>query len=115
MNFGGSDSSPAGLASRRLDARTTPIVTAIVVALTVVVLLLTILVAGLLRSHAEMLKAFNELGVDFGEDGHGATPPRSIHQLAIATPASASFSPTATGPCTTSREPHLAVGAPQSP
>ena len=44
--------------------------TAVVVVLTVVVLLLTILVAGLLRSHAEMLKAFNELGVNFGEDGH---------------------------------------------
>jgi hypothetical protein len=37
--------------------------------LTVVVLLLTVLVIGLLRSHGEMLRAFNELGVTFGHDG----------------------------------------------
>lgn len=50
--------------------------TAIVVILAVVVLLLTVLVAGLLRSHAEMLRAFNELGVTFGHDvGHTASVP----------------------------------------
>jgi hypothetical protein len=37
-------------------------VTALVVALTVAVLLLGVLVAGLLRSHAEILKALHELG-----------------------------------------------------
>jgi len=47
--------------------------TAVVVILAVVVLLLTVLVAGLLRSHAEMLRAFNELGVTFGNPSAGAT------------------------------------------
>lgn len=42
--------------------------TILVGALTVVVIILTILVAGLLRSHGEMLRAFNELGVTFGQD-----------------------------------------------
>jgi hypothetical protein len=37
-------------------------VTALVVALTVAVLLLAVLVAGLLRSHAEILKALHDLG-----------------------------------------------------
>ncbi len=43
--------------------------TILVSALTVVVILLTIVVIGLLRSHGEMLRAFNELGVTFGHDG----------------------------------------------
>jgi len=48
-------------------------VTAVVVALGVVVALLGVLVVGLLRSHAEVLRALHELGV--GEDQlHGATP-----------------------------------------
>lgn len=38
-------------------------------ALGVVVIILTVLVLGLLRSHGEMLRAFNELGVTFGHDG----------------------------------------------
>lgn len=38
-------------------------------ALTVVVILLSVLVLGLLRSHGEMLRAFNELGITFGHDG----------------------------------------------
>ncbi len=42
--------------------------TVVVTALTVVVLLLTAVVIGLLRSHGEMLRAFNELGVTFGHD-----------------------------------------------
>lgn len=37
--------------------------------LTVVVILLSILVLGLLRSHGEMLRAFNEMGISFGHDG----------------------------------------------
>ena len=41
----------------------------VVGALTVVVVMLTVLVLGLLRSHGEMLRAFNELGVSFGHDG----------------------------------------------
>ncbi len=47
------------------------IVTIVVAALTVVVVLLTIVVIGLLRSHGEMLRAFNELGVTFGNDELG--------------------------------------------
>ncbi len=50
----------------------------IVAALTVVVMLLTVVVIGLLRSHGEMLQAFNELGVTFGHEGghqHGASTP----------------------------------------
>lgn len=43
--------------------------TIVVAALAVVVILLTVLVLGLLRSHGEMLRAFNELGVTFGHDG----------------------------------------------
>ncbi len=41
----------------------------VVSALAVVVVILTVLVLGLLRSHGEMLRAFNELGVTFGHDG----------------------------------------------
>ncbi len=40
---------------------------ALVVVLTVVVLLLGVLVAGLLRSHADILKALHDLGVGVGE------------------------------------------------
>lgn len=42
--------------------------TFVLAALTVVVVILTIVVVGLLRSHGEMLRAFNELGVTFGHD-----------------------------------------------
>ncbi len=42
--------------------------TAVVATLAVVVFFLTILVIGLLRSHGEMLRAFNEMGVTFGHD-----------------------------------------------
>lgn len=47
--------------------------TVVVAALAVVVVLLSVLVIGLLRSHAEMLRAFNELGVTFGHDGATTT------------------------------------------
>ncbi len=47
--------------------------TIVVAALTVVVILLTVVVIGLLRSHGEMLRAFNELGVTFGHDGADAS------------------------------------------
>lgn len=40
---------------------------ALVIVLTVVVLLLTVLVAGLLRSHADILKALHDLGVGVGD------------------------------------------------
>lgn len=53
--------------------------TVVVVVLAVVVALLSILVAGLLRSHAEMLRAFNELGVTFGNTAEGVT-------MAVGTP-----------------------------
>jgi hypothetical protein len=54
------------------------VTTAITVALAVVVALLAVLVVGLLRSHAEILRALHELGI--GEDGtaggaaHGVAP-----------------------------------------
>ena len=47
---------------------------ALVIVLTVVLLLLTVLVAGLLRSHADILKALHDLGVGVGDpsqDQHG--------------------------------------------
>ena len=50
---------------------------ALVVALGVVVLLLAVLVAGLLRSHADILKALHDLGVGVGDpglDGHAEEP-----------------------------------------
>jgi hypothetical protein len=47
--------------------------TVVVAALAVVVFLLTILVVGLLRSHGEMLRAFNEMGVTFGHDAADGT------------------------------------------
>jgi hypothetical protein len=46
-------------------------VTAVVVALAVAVLLLAVLVAGLLRSHAEILKALHELGAGLELDRSG--------------------------------------------
>lgn len=52
--------------------------TAVVAVLAVVVILLTVLVAGLLRSHAEMLRAFNELGVTFGHDDDAAGQTTSV-------------------------------------
>lgn len=48
--------------------------TALVVALAVVVGLLAVLVAGLLRSHADILRALHELGV--GLEEHGPPAPR---------------------------------------
>jgi hypothetical protein len=42
---------------------------AIAVVLSVIVLLLAVLVAGLLRSHADILKALHDLGVGVGEPG----------------------------------------------
>ena len=44
---------------------------ALAIVLSVVVLLLAVLVAGLLRSHADILKALHDLGVGVGEPaGH---------------------------------------------
>ncbi len=48
--------------------------TAVVVALTVAVLLLAVLVAGLLRSHAEILKALHDLGAGLELDRADAGP-----------------------------------------
>ena len=47
--------------------------TFVVTALAIAVVLLTVIVFGLLRSHGEMLRAFNELGVTFGHDGADTT------------------------------------------
>jgi hypothetical protein len=44
-------------------------VVALAIVLSVVVLLLAVLVAGLLRSHADILKALHDLGVGVGEPG----------------------------------------------
>ena len=61
---------------------------ALAVVLSVVVLLLAVLVAGLLRSHADILKALHELGVGVGEpgatDGHG--PDDARHHSTAAGP-----------------------------
>ncbi len=55
--------------------------TAVVVALGAAVLLLSVLVAGLLRSHAEILKALHELGAGLELDGpavaEGVSAPRA--------------------------------------
>ena len=48
--------------------------TAVVVALGIAVLLLAVLVAGLLRSHAEILKALHELGAGLELDRPGPVP-----------------------------------------
>ena len=52
------------------------VVVALAVVLSVVVLLLAVLVAGLLRSHADILKALHDLGVGVGEPtcGHHHGP-----------------------------------------
>jgi hypothetical protein len=52
-------------------------VTAVVVALTVAVVLLGVLVAGLLRSHAEILRTLHQLGAGL-EDGRPATESRGL-------------------------------------
>jgi hypothetical protein len=49
-------------------------VVALAIVLSVVVLLLGVLVAGLLRSHADILKALHDLGVGVGEPGESADP-----------------------------------------
>ena len=56
-----------------MDSRVVAVMIVLVSALTVVVILLTVIVLGLLRSHGEMLRAFNELGVTFGHDGADTT------------------------------------------
>jgi hypothetical protein len=53
-------------------------VVALVVVLGVVVLLLAVLVAGLLRSHADILKALHDLGAGVGEP-NGATDDADVH------------------------------------
>ncbi len=53
----------------------------LVTALAVAVLLLGVLVAGLLRSHAEILKALHELGAGIGEESSaGAMPDFQVQQ-----------------------------------
>jgi hypothetical protein len=49
-------------------------VVALAIVLSVVVLLLGVLVAGLLRSHADILKALHDLGVGVGEPGESGAP-----------------------------------------
>ncbi len=49
---------------------------AIAVGLVVVVTLLGVLVVGLLRSHAEILRALHDLGVHLGDDAAAAPHPR---------------------------------------
>lgn len=56
-----------------MDAGQVAPMTFVVAALTVVVILLAVVVVGLLRSHGEMLRAFNEMGVTFGHDGPEGT------------------------------------------
>jgi hypothetical protein len=62
-------------------------VVAIVVVLALVVALLSVLVAGLLRSHADILKALHDLGAGVGEpsedSGHEARHRGAIHPLSV--------------------------------
>jgi hypothetical protein len=53
---------------------------ALAIVLSVVVLLLGVLVAGLLRSHADILKALHELGVGVGEPGAADGPNGPDHR-----------------------------------
>ncbi len=64
-----------------------------VVALSVAVLLLAVLVAGLLRSHAEILKSLHELGAGISLDKAGGPVPVTVDGIA-----SAGVSATRTGP-----------------
>ncbi len=52
---------------------------ALAVVLTVVVLLLAVLVAGLLRSHADILRSLHELGVGVGDPVAAGTRPGAHH------------------------------------
>lgn len=49
--------------------------TALVILEAVVIVVLTVLVAGLLRSHAEILRALHDLGAGLGTDATGASSP----------------------------------------
>ncbi len=64
---------------------------ALAIVLSAVVLLLAVLVAGLLRSHADILKALHDLGVGVGEPG-------SAHDHAHADHRTGAPGPGATGP-----------------
>lgn len=61
--------------------------TAVVVVLTVVVVVLALLVVGLLRSHAEILRALHELGVNVEDGGVQTFAATSPSTLAAAPPA----------------------------
>ncbi len=52
---------------------------ALAIVLSAVVFLLTVLVAGLLRSHADILKSLHELGVGVGEPDRPGQPQPHIH------------------------------------
>jgi hypothetical protein len=71
-------------------------VTAAVVALSVAVVLLGVLVAGLLRSHAEILKSLHELGAGLELEKAGGPVPVTVDGIA-----SARTSATRTGPTPT--------------
>jgi hypothetical protein len=51
----------------------------LVLLLTFVVLLLGILVAGLLRSHADILKALHDLGAGVGDPAIDGSPAHGFH------------------------------------
>jgi hypothetical protein len=72
---------------------------ALVVVVTFVVLLLSVLVAGLLRSHADILRSLHELGVGVGDPAapDSAAQPRSAPRLTTWSPnGSEQLSPAAT-------------------
>jgi hypothetical protein len=60
------------------------------IVLSVVVVLLAVLVAGLLRSHADILKALHDLGVGVGEPGESLQPGEANHRHGLGDPAGAS-------------------------
>ena len=63
---------------------------ALAIVLSVVVVLLAVLVAGLLRSHADILKALHDLGVGVGEPGESIDPAAGHNHQGLGDPAGAS-------------------------
>jgi len=71
---------------------------ALVVALGVVVLLLAVLVAGLLRSHADILKSLHDLGVGVGDPGAADADPQAPHPWPTSTRGPGDAVPVTMGP-----------------
>jgi hypothetical protein len=64
---------------------------ALAIVLSVVVVLLAVLVAGLLRSHADILKALHDLGVGVGEPGESIDPSAGHNHQGLGDPSGLRF------------------------